>query len=284
MTRLGITDREAPFPPCRLPAAHPRQVPQRSLFRYPGGKSRLTPHARRWLRRGPPCRTLVEPFAGGASISLAAVAENLAEEAVLIEIDPDVAHVWRTALEEPEALARAIAAFGGDHEALARLEAAENLSAPDRAVRTIALNRMRFNGIMARRAGTGALRRWYRDTLVARLQAISDLTGRIRLIEGDGVWAIRRYGAVAGVRLFVDPPYERTGSTPPLYVRTEVDHQAVFAGLRDTGTDFLMTYGDTSTVRRLVREHGFSATTIQLSDGARRTEDELVITRGRLFA
>ena len=222
-------------------------------------------------------------FAGGASISLAAVAESLPDEAVLVEIDPDVAHVWRTALEEPEALARAIAAFGGGHEALARLEAAENLSGPDRAVRTIALNRMRFNGIMAHGAGTGAIR-WYRDTLLARLQAIGDLTGRIRLIEGDGVRGIRRYGAEPGVRLFVDPPYKQTGWSPPLYARSEVDHGAVFAGLRDTGADFLMTYGDTGAVRRLVRGHGFSGATIRLSDGARRTGDELLITRTPIFA
>lgn len=116
---------------------------------------------------------------------------------------------------------------------------------------------MRFNGIMARRAGTGTLCRWYREPLVDRLQAISDLLGRLRLIEGDGVGAIRRYGAVAGVRPFVDPPYERTGWNPPLYARTDVDHRAVFAGLWDTGNDFLTTYGDTNAGPgvRLQRRH-----------------------------
>src|SRR5881392_3351921 len=42
-------------------------VPQRSPFRYPGGKTWLVPYVRSWLRgRAIPTSVLVEPFAGGA--------------------------------------------------------------------------------------------------------------------------------------------------------------------------------------------------------------------------
>src|SRR5437867_836556 len=46
-------------------------VPQRSPFRYPGGKTWLVPYVRSWLS-GRPERTslLVEPFAGGAIVGL----------------------------------------------------------------------------------------------------------------------------------------------------------------------------------------------------------------------
>ena len=55
-------------------------VPQRSLFRYPGGKTWLVPQIRRWLwsKQNSPAE-LIEPFAGGGIIGLTAAAENLAQ-------------------------------------------------------------------------------------------------------------------------------------------------------------------------------------------------------------
>jgi DNA adenine methylase len=41
-------------------------VPQRSPFRYPGGKTWLVPYVRLWLSSiTPPLQELMEPFAGG---------------------------------------------------------------------------------------------------------------------------------------------------------------------------------------------------------------------------
>ena len=55
-------------------------IPQRSPFRYPGGKTWFVPRLRKWLnsQKKMPA-VLVEPFAGGGIISLTAVCEGLAE-------------------------------------------------------------------------------------------------------------------------------------------------------------------------------------------------------------
>ena len=74
-------------------------VPKRSPFRYPGGKTWLVPRVRQWLRSlDARPSMLVEPFAGGGIISLTAVFEDLAEHAVLVELDRDVAAVWQIIL------------------------------------------------------------------------------------------------------------------------------------------------------------------------------------------
>ena len=53
-------------------------VPQRSPFRYPGGKTWLVPLFRRWMFSLPTePKLLVEPFAGGGIISLTAAFEYL---------------------------------------------------------------------------------------------------------------------------------------------------------------------------------------------------------------
>src|SRR5438094_10643493 len=74
-------------------------VPQRSPFRYPGGKTWLVPRLRRWLKSLPnkPAE-FIEPFAGGGIISLTVAFENLAERVTMIELDADVAAVWQTIL------------------------------------------------------------------------------------------------------------------------------------------------------------------------------------------
>src|SRR5258706_15443167 len=62
-------------------------VPQRSPFRYPGGKTWLVPYIREWLRsqRSPPSR-LIEPFAGGGIVSLTAAFERLAKHVIFADL------------------------------------------------------------------------------------------------------------------------------------------------------------------------------------------------------
>src|SRR5436309_7579954 len=59
-------------------------VPQRSPFRYPGGKTWLVPYVRSWLTsRAAPVSLLIEPFAGGGIAGLTAGFERLASHVIL---------------------------------------------------------------------------------------------------------------------------------------------------------------------------------------------------------
>ena len=88
-------------------------VPHRSPFRYPGEKTWLVPHVRKWLNslsRKP--TEFVEPFAGGAIVGLSVVFEHLAESTTLVELDEAVAAVWRVVLNgKAAALAERIVEF-----------------------------------------------------------------------------------------------------------------------------------------------------------------------------
>src|SRR5574341_1389255 len=72
-------------------------VPQRSPFRYPGGKTWLVPRIRQWLSSLPtkPSK-FIEPFAGGAIVGLTVAFEQLADQVILVERDEQVAAVWHT--------------------------------------------------------------------------------------------------------------------------------------------------------------------------------------------
>ena len=83
-------ERETPKP------VNVASVPQRSPFRYPGGKTWFVPTFRKWVKQiFPKPRLLVEPFVGGGIISLTAVFENLVDSALMVELDEDIAAVWQ---------------------------------------------------------------------------------------------------------------------------------------------------------------------------------------------
>ena len=95
-------------------------VPQRSPFRYPGGKTWFVPTFRQWMQSlGFKPDLIVEPFTGGGIISLTALFENLVERAVMIEMDSEVAAVWQAViLGYSEWLAERIQQFDLTHENL----------------------------------------------------------------------------------------------------------------------------------------------------------------------
>ena len=76
-------------------------VPQRSPFRYPGGKTWLIPTVRQWLKQeNKIVKELIEPFAGGGIVSLTAAFEKMAEQIIMVELDEEIAAVWEVILNE----------------------------------------------------------------------------------------------------------------------------------------------------------------------------------------
>ena len=279
-----------------IPAVNVATVPQRSPLRYPGGKTWLVPHVRSWLLAGsPPTPLLVEPFTGGGIVSLTAVMEGLAERALMVEIDRDVAAFWRAALERGDQLVQRVVNFTPDRTSVERLSVDAPVDVVDHGFRTLVLNRTRRGGVLAAGAsltkrgenGNGITSRWYPDTLAKRLQDIADYSERLMFCEGDGVTMLELLADKAGVRFFVDPPYtagggKRAGSR--LYTHNVVDHAQIFRVLAESRADFLMTYDCSSEIESLVRAHGFEAVVVEMKNGHHARIPELVITRDRLFA
>ena len=286
----------AVFPVSRIPVVNVAAVPQRSPLRYPGGKTWLVPHIREWLGMTKP-DILVEPFAGGAVVSLTAVMEDLVSECVMVEIDRDVAAFWHTALKSGAILRERICRFEPTVERLRDLERTPPTSLEEHGFRTLVLNRTRRGGILARGAsfcrhgenGKGVLSRWYPKTLAKRLDAIHEYADRISFAEGDGMkllpLLLRGWGRDAAI--FLDPPYtakggKRAGSR--LYEHSDIDHAGLFAMLAKHDANFLMTYDAAPEIVNLVHRYGFHAARLSMKNGHHNRIPELVISSEPLFA
>lgn len=262
-------------------------VPQRSPFRYPGGKTWLVPYVRTWLSSLSPKPTvLVEPFAGGGIIGLTAAFERLAEHVVLVEKDADVASVWRAILGgQAEWLARRIEQFEISRRSVLEVLGKEPQSQRERAFATLLRNRVQRGGIMAPGAslmkngenGRGLQSRWYPKTLAKRIREIATISHRITFIEGDGFDVIAAYADDEGAAFFVDPPY--TVAARRLYSHWQVDHRKLFTLLREVSGSVLLTYDNTREIAALAEEFRFETRAIAMKNTHHARMTELLIAK-----
>ena len=262
-------------------------VPQRSPFRYPGGKTWLVPYVRLWLSSiSPPPSELTEPFAGGSIVGLTAAFEGLARKVTLVELDPDVAAVWKTILRgDVRWLANRVGAFDLKPDSARSLLSSKPRTTRERAFVTIVRNRVQRGGILAPGAGLmkegengrGICSRWYPATLSKRMLDIAAIRERIRFVEGDGVGYIKRKMDRQNVAFFIDPPYTVAGRR--LYRYSEIDHGRLFWLAKRLSGSLLMTYDDSPEIRSLVREYRLDCETILMKNTHNAKMIELVISR-----
>jgi DNA adenine methylase len=272
-------------------AVNVSSVPQRSIFRYPGGKTWLVPQLRAWLTAQPTIpKLLVEPFAGGGVISLTAVAENLVERALLVELDPHVAAVWEVLVYgDAEALASRIEKFQFS-EANVRIELGKKPRGDvGIAFQTIIRNRAQRGGIMAPGAGLmkagengrGLASRWYPATLARRIRDITEYRDRIDFVCKDGLDVMALHARTKSAVLFIDPPYSAGGKFAGrrLYTSSDIDHDRLFQLASRHKGDVLLTYDDAPEVRALAAANGLRVKHITMKSTHNEKMKELLIAR-----
>ena len=266
-------------------------VPQRSPFRYPGGKTWFVPTFRRWLTgKSSKPHLLVEPFAGGGILSLTALFEGLAEKVVMAELDDEVAAVWAAIVGgDAEWLAERILAFS-----MTRTSVLEELQRPpattrEKAFQTILKNRTLHGGILAEGSsfinygenGKGIGSRWYPATLARRLINLNQVAARIDFRHADGLQVMQEFAPCDHVVYFIDPPYTAGGKRAGkrLYKHHQLDHERLFTLCESLKGDFLMTYDEAEEVMELARQRNFQMRLIPMKNTHHARMCELVIGR-----
>lgn len=267
------------------------QIPQRSPFRYPGGKTWLVPHIRQWLgtlNKRP--NTFIEPFVGGGIVSLTVAFENLADRVIIVELDEDVAVLWQTMLsDDNDWLTERIAGFDMTLESVKLELSTSPVDRRNHAFQTLLRNRTNHGGILA--PGSGVLKhgengkgiksRWYAQTLCKRIANIKYVREKITFIQGDGIKVIKEYAPQKNAAFFIDPPYtagrngKRAGTR--LYTHNELDHEELFGQAEKIKGELLMTYDNAEEVKLMAANHGFMQKTISMMNTHHATMQELII-------
>ena len=196
-------------------------VPQRSPFRYPGGKTWLIPIARRWFSQATNHSQLFEPFAGGGVITLTAIAEGYFSHAFMAEIDEDMAAAWMTIFSDEDCtwLIKQIKDFEICRENISKVIEQSSYGRKEQGFATIVRNRTNHGGILAKgsgriksgESGKGISSRWYPETIANRISEANKLGKKITFIYGDAFNLIEENIKKPNAFFFIDPPYTVAG-------------------------------------------------------------------------
>lgn len=261
-------------------------VPQRSPFRYPGGKTWLIPTVRQWLKQnGKSANLLIEPFAGGGIVSLTAAFEKLADHITMVEMDEEISAVWELILNgENKWLADKIFSFDLTHDNVKIEFDKPNKQLKDVAFCTILKNRIYHGGILAKGSGMikngengkGIASRWYPKTLRDRILAIGFVKDKINFISGDAFLVLKQNAQNENAYFFIDPPYTVAGKR--LYTYFDIDHEKLFKMTSQLKGKFMLTYDDTTDIRQLADKYNLQYRTVPMKTTHHLEKNEIIIS------
>lgn len=245
-----------------------------SPLRYPGSKRKMVPYLRSLLAAAGRPELFVEPFCGGASVSLRLLEADLVDSVILGDKDPLVSAFWHVATTDPDWLIKAmirepVTLARWDYWRSARPRSHRNL-----ALKCLFLNRTSFSGILHGYAGPIGGRkqeseyaidcRFPKDALADRIRTIGELarTGRIAFVT-DTSWestieAAKAHAAnrkLAHILLYLDPPYVEKASELYHAAFTMTDHRKLAEHLRAEPQPWILSYDRTDEVAALYAGH-----------------------------
>ncbi len=272
--------------PIRQPIINVASVPQRSPFRYPGGKTWLIPTVRLWLKQeNTIVKELIEPFAGGGIVSLTAAFEKMAEQITMVELDEEISAVWEVILNgKNQWLADKIYSYDLNHANVKAELENPNKELQDIAFCTILKNRVFHSGILAKGSGMikngengkGITSRWYPKTLRDRILAINYVKDKINFISGDAFQVLEENINNKNAYFFIDPPYTIAGKR--LYTYFDIDHEKLFKLTSQLKGKFMLTYDDTTEIRHLADKFKLKYRTIPMKTSLHYEKNEIIIS------
>lgn len=269
-----------------------------SPLRYPGGKRRLVPYVAAALAENDlRPDVFVEPYAGGASVSLELLQFGLVERIVIGDADPLISAFWETVVTDVDWLCQQVASVDVDLKTWERMKTTDFTTRRERALACLYLNRTSFNGALHKRAGPiggkaqtsayGIGCRFPREQLAARLRACAALADRIDVAPAqDAMVTVRESRECArrdgrSVFFYLDPPF--WAKSEFLYRRsfTEIEHERLADQLHWLRDPFLLSYDPAPEIAELYTAHS-AATVAEIellyTGTARSAGRELVIS------
>lgn len=240
------------------------QLPLSSMspLRYPGSKRKMVPAIRQLIDANePPPELLVEPFCGGASVSLGLLAQDAVERVLLADLDPLVAAFWYEATTNGEALVKEMRKLDVTVAEWDRWRNMRPRCSRSKALKCLFLNRTTFSGILEGRAGPIGGRaqqsdypidcRFNKDTIAERILNVHRLwkSGRIVNVLSSrwqgtldhARWYAADYDAKATI-VYLDPPYIEKADRLYDLAFDEYEHRQLAEHLRGTTHRWILSY------------------------------------------
>ena len=247
-----------------------------SPLRYPGAKRQLIPLIRSLLVDfSTPPRTLVEPFAGGASVGIQLLADGVIESLVINDLDDWIYSFWYVAAFDSQWLIEAMWELEINLAQWERMRAWSPTSIRDKALKCLYLNRTSFSGILNSKAGPiGGKKqkskysidcRFSRSTIQHRLSQVAALaaSGAIHAVWNYDWKDCISKGLLERPRdsglptFYLDPPFYAKAIDLYRHSFCEEEHLQLASYLQTLNASWILSYDDHPRVRSLYQSESF---------------------------
>ncbi|HEY5580155.1 MAG TPA: DNA adenine methylase [Rhodoferax sp.] len=240
----------------------------KSPLRYPGGKTRFTPFIWSAIQAsGLNPSVFVEPFCGGAGVSLALLELGHVQQIALNDIDPLIASFWRIVFgktDEPDAdikwLFNKIETATLTVDEWRTQKALKPASLREAAFKCLFLNRTSFNGILHQAGpigGWGQVNRtldvrFNAEKLVKRLSALYEKRHSVTRVSCEN-WRLfcSWYRVAKNAYLYLDPPYYRKAEQLYGHTFDNKTHREMSEYLGEQKVPWMLSYDDVPEIRAL---------------------------------
>lgn len=243
----------------------------------------------------------VEPFAGGASVAIQLLQDNLVQRIGLIDRDPMVVAFWETVFWDTDWLLEQIETVSVTVEQWNEFRKQDCTNRRQMALQCLFLNRTSFSGILA--AGSGPIGgqkqaskykidcRFPRSTIQTRVTKLGALRSRIAFVQETG-WEyvtdlIERARNQNGWRndevfLYYDPPFYEQGHRLYRYYFLPQDHYRLRTHIINLQYPWVLSYDASSEVKAMYQDVGVRPYDVELLHstkvGGNQRAKELVFT------
>jgi DNA adenine methylase len=279
-----------------------KDYPLLSPLRYPGSKRRLVKYIKDTIKLNSISPKLfVEPFAGGASVAIQLLCDEIIEKIGLSDIDPLIVSFWKCVFFDTEWIINAIMNTKVNVNNFYRYKESNPITNRDRALKCIYLNRTSFSGILSPSAGPlgGKYQisenkiycRFNKSSIIKRIYQISCLSEKVVFLwQCDWKECLNRLHSYYQKKsdkddllIYLDPPFYSKSRRLYNYFFLNDDHIKLYNKLRTFNFHWLLSYDAAKEIYELYSRNGVKPKQIETiysivnSYGPRLTK-ELIIT------
>lgn len=232
------------------------------LIRYPGSKDKhikfLDKHIRE-VSNG----SVVEPFAGTASITFHMLKEGITTYYEINDSDPAIAALWETVKNEPNKLIDYVQKYTPNVEDFYKFKENPGNTRFEKAIRKIILHQVSYSGLgpmaggpLGGREQKGEYKidaRWRPAKLEKLIKETSQLLNSVEGVITNLDWKESLLKGLDEKRfIYLDPPYYKQG--PALYIEGTIDHADLASTLKKAEESaWVLSYDDVVEVRELYK-------------------------------
>lgn len=233
----------------------------RSILRYPGSKARLAPYIAAIVRLNNGCeKTFIEPFCGGASVSLALLEANVVADVILNDVDPLVASLWHCVFDKADSkwLAEKVEKAPLTLSYWRYQKSLNPKSRREAAFKCLYLNRTSFSGVLHKSAGpVGGVEqknwtvasRFNKIRVAQRIEELSRLSSGVRSVTNQSWLRVCNKWNKRNALFYLDPPFFYKADRLYRYTFDMTEHEKLHKFLSAEKAPWILSYDNADEIR-----------------------------------